>query len=119
MKKRKYILFILIGVISITAIYFGGILTKALFWEEKTARLPYAERFVTGDAGIELEDFLWYSELWAKYLEPITTEAESDQLESIDWDEKLRPYMEYDWIGDERIEKTTCILITGLCSLLI
>lgn len=81
---------------------------KKLFGKEKTARLPYAERFVTGDAGIELgtsEEENWYSELWGKYLEPIATEAELNQLEAIDWDEKLRPYMEYDWIGDERIEK--------------
>lgn len=60
---------------------------KELFGKEKTARLPYAERFVTGDAGIELgtsEEENWYSELWGKYLEPIATEAELNQLEAID-----------------------------------
>lgn len=62
----------------------------------------YVEELISN----EEDDFsIWYSELWAKYLEPITTEAESDRLESIDWDEKIRTYMEHDWISDERIEK--------------
>lgn len=34
--------------------------------------------------------------------ELIMTEAE---LESIDWDEEIRPYMEYDWICDKNIER--------------
>lgn len=46
-----------------------------------------------------------YMERWAEYLEPTMTTEELEQLGQIEWDEKIRPYMEYDWIGDERIER--------------
>lgn len=48
------------------------------------------------------DDLTWYIELWASNLEPIMTK---DQLDDIEWDEKIRPYMEYDWIGDEHIDR--------------
>lgn len=48
------------------------------------------------------DDLTWYMELWASNLEPIMTK---DQLDDIEWDEKIRPYMEYDWIGDEHIDR--------------
>lgn len=71
--------------------------------QNKEGKAAYDTAVKLGD---EEDDFsIWYSELWAEYLEPIMTEEESNLLESIDWDEELRPYMEYDWIGDERIEK--------------
>lgn len=46
-------------------------------------------------------DYSWYIELWSKQLEPILTGEELEQLEVLEWDEKIRPYMEYDWVGDE------------------
>ncbi|MDE7365732.1 MAG: hypothetical protein K2N24_00030 [Lachnospiraceae bacterium] len=46
-------------------------------------------------------DYSWYIELWSKQLEPILTGEELEQLEALEWDEKIRPYMEYDWVGDE------------------
>ena len=51
------------------------------------------------------EDIAYYMDSWAKYLEPTMTTEELKQLEQIQWDEKIRPYMEYDWVGDEHIDR--------------
>lgn len=51
------------------------------------------------------EDIAYYMDSWAEYLEPTMTTEELEQLGQIKWDEKIRPYMEYDWVGDEYIDK--------------
>ncbi len=37
-------------------------------------------------------------------LQPIGTEEEFDKLDAIDWDEAIRPFMEYNWLEDSGIE---------------
>ena len=37
-------------------------------------------------------------------LQPIGTEAEFDKLDAVDWEEDVRPFMEYDWLRDSGIE---------------
>lgn len=51
------------------------------------------------------ENLAKYMELFAEELKPVVTEEESKELEQMDWDETIRPYMMYDWIHDTRIEK--------------
>ena len=51
------------------------------------------------------ENIVWYMDLWAEELEPVMTAEELEQLGQIEWDENIRPYMEYNWISDERIER--------------
>lgn len=46
-------------------------------------------------------DYSSYIELCSKQWEPIMTEEELEQLEALEWDERIRPYMEYDWTGEE------------------
>lgn len=54
----------------------------------------------------EDNDYSWYIELWSKQLEPIMPE-ELEELEALEWGEKIRPYIEYDWVGDEMLLSAT------------
>lgn len=46
-----------------------------------------------------------YMELFAEELKPVVTEEKFRELEQMNWDDTIRPYMMYDWIHDARIEK--------------
>lgn len=67
---------------------------------------PNTDSSIENNYILSEEDLLWYMELWAGYLEPIMTKDKLEELDDIEWDEKIRPYMEYDWIDDEHIDRT-------------
>lgn len=51
------------------------------------------------------EDMAECAQSWRKEVQSIITDEELEQLNQIEWDENIRPYIEYDWIGDERLER--------------
>lgn len=69
------------------------------------------------DDKLSEEDLVWYMDLWAEALEPLMAEEESRQLDHMEWDEKIRLYMEYDWISDERIGRTMAYVNNWLMQL--
>lgn len=85
---------------------------KAISGSESTQEMDELKNDPNIDSSVENnyilneDDLLWYMELWAGYLEPIMTKDKQEELDDIKWDEKIRPYMEYDWIEDEHIDKT-------------
>lgn len=67
---------------------------------------PNTDLSVENNYILNEDDLLWYMELWAGYLEPVMTKDKLEKLDDIEWDEKIRPYVEYDWIADEHIDRT-------------
>lgn len=51
------------------------------------------------------EDLSWYMDYWAKELEPIVSAEELQELNEIDWPDEIQPYIEYDWLSDEGIDR--------------
>lgn len=81
---------------------------EADVWKEFVSEMK-ADRG-TDELEEEAHDYSQYIELWSRQLEPILTEEEMEQLETLEWDERIRPYTEYDWVGEE------CLLAAGLGS---
>lgn len=98
--RKKYILCCVIFLILLSGCSRteGNTQEADRFENDSKADSDVADKHILSD-----DDLVWYMELWAEQLEPIATKSELEQIADMEWDEKIRPYIEYDWIGDKRI----------------
>lgn len=51
------------------------------------------------------DSYDWYINHFADDLQPMVSNEEYEKVTQIEWEPSIRPYMEYDWINDDRIDR--------------